>query len=100
MKKLKPPQIEPAKKVAALKARVEAVKPRLADRLLSKVEVLAIANCSYPTLWDWMCKGKFPRSRIVAGRSMWLSDEVDRWLAGLPVRPLKGDSAAEENTAA
>jgi predicted DNA-binding transcriptional regulator AlpA len=99
MKKTKPPQVDPAKKVAALKARVEAAKPRLTDRLLSKVEVLAIANCTYPTLWDWMCKGKFPRSRIVAGRSMWLSDEVDRWLAELPVRPLKGD-ATEENTAA
>ncbi len=100
MRKTKPPQTEPAKKVAALKARVEATKPHLADRLLSKVEVLAIANCTYPTLWDWMCKGRFPRSRIVAGRSMWRSDEVDQWLADLPLRPLKGDSTAEENTAA
>ena len=99
MKKLKPPQVDPAKKVAALKARVEALKARLPDRLLSKAEVLAIANCTYPTLWDWMCKGKFPRSRIVAGRSMWRSDEVDQWLAGLPVRPLKGDTAEQGDAA-
>jgi predicted DNA-binding transcriptional regulator AlpA len=37
--------------------------------------------------------GKFPRSRIVGGKSMWLSSEVEAWLAGLPVRPLKGDAA-------
>ncbi len=99
MKKLKPPQTNPAEKVKALKKRVEAAKPRLPDRLLSKVEVLALANCTYPTLWDWMCKGKFPRSRIVAGRSMWRSDEVDQWLADLPLRPLKSDHAGEETAA-
>jgi predicted DNA-binding transcriptional regulator AlpA len=69
-------------------------------RLLSKAEVLAIAGVTYPSLWAWMRAGKFPRSRIVVGRSMWLSTEINEWLAGLPVRPLKGDHAAEENTAA
>jgi hypothetical protein len=38
-----------------------------------------------------MRDGKFPRSRIVGGKSMWLLREVDDWLAALPVRPLKGD---------
>jgi predicted DNA-binding transcriptional regulator AlpA len=63
------------------------------ERLLAKPDVLAIVNVSYPTLWSMMRTGKFPRSRIVGGKSMWLSTEIDAWLAGLPVRPLKGDSA-------
>jgi predicted DNA-binding transcriptional regulator AlpA len=63
-------------------------------RLLSKKEVLAITNKSYPTIWAWMRAGKFPRSLVVGGRSMWRSDQVlDQWLAALPVRRLKGDDA-------
>jgi prophage regulatory protein len=64
-------------------------------RLISKPKVLKIVGCSYPTLWAWMRAGKFPRSRVVGGRSMWLSTEVEAWLAELPIRPLKGDAAAE-----
>jgi predicted DNA-binding transcriptional regulator AlpA len=66
---------------------------RLGAHLLSKREVLAIANVSYPTLWSWMRQGKFPRSRIVGGKSMWLSTEIEAWLAALPVRKLKGDAS-------
>jgi predicted DNA-binding transcriptional regulator AlpA len=66
--------------------------PRGWDRLLSKREVLAIANVSYPTLWSWMRQGTFPRSRVVGGKSMWLSSEIEAWLAALPVRQLKGDA--------
>jgi predicted DNA-binding transcriptional regulator AlpA len=49
-----------------------------------------------------MRAGTFPRARIVGGRSMWRSDEIDQGLAGLPVRRLKGDEAEAEhnNTAA
>jgi predicted DNA-binding transcriptional regulator AlpA len=87
-----PPQTPAKEKAEAQKARVEAAKARLADRLLTKPEVCAIANVTYPTLWAWMLAGKFPRSRIVAGRSMWISTEVEEWTAALPVRPLKGDA--------
>jgi predicted DNA-binding transcriptional regulator AlpA len=69
-------------------------------RLISKSKVLKIVGCSYPTLWAWMRAGKFPRGRVVGGRSMWRSDEIDEWLAGLPIRRLKGDAAAELNEAA
>jgi hypothetical protein len=31
------------------------------------------------------------RSRAVGGKSMWRSDEIDAWLAALPVRAVKGD---------
>jgi predicted DNA-binding transcriptional regulator AlpA len=60
--------------------------------LLSKRQVLAIINVSYPTLWSWMRRGKFPRSRVVGGKSMWLSTDIEAWLATLPVRKLKGDA--------
>jgi predicted DNA-binding transcriptional regulator AlpA len=65
---------------------------RLGAHLLSKREVLAIANVSYPTLWSWMRAGTFPRSRVVGGKSMWFSTDIEAWLAGLPVRKLKGDN--------
>ena len=46
---------------------------------------------SFPTIWAWMRAGTFPRSRIVGGKSMWLSTEIEAWLAALPLRHLKGD---------
>ncbi len=65
-------------------------------RLLDKNDVLAITNVTFPTIWAWMRGGKFPRSRVVGGKSMWLSSEIDVWLAELPVRTLKGDDAKVE----
>ena len=80
-----------AEKAKALKAAgVPAV------RLLDKATVLAICSTSYPTLWGWIRENKFPHARIVNGRSMWLSTEVEQWLAALPTRRLKGDPAHEE----
>jgi predicted DNA-binding transcriptional regulator AlpA len=58
-------------------------------RLLSKSDICAIANVSFPTVWQWMRAGTFPRSRIVGGKSMWLSSEIDAWMRALPVRPIK-----------
>ena len=72
--------------------------PSLPLRLLMKPEVLLIAGgVSYVTLWSWMRAGTFPRSRVVGGKSMWRSDEVQAWLDALPVRPLKGDSSPDES---
>jgi predicted DNA-binding transcriptional regulator AlpA len=70
--------------------------PPPAVRLIGKHEVLAITGVSHPTVWTWMRAGTFPRSRIVGGKSMWLSTDIDRWLAALPIRPLKGDPAPVE----
>jgi predicted DNA-binding transcriptional regulator AlpA len=63
-------------------------------RLLTKREILGITGVSFVTIWTWMREGKFPRSREVVGRSMWLSTEVEDWLNRLPVRKLKGDDRA------
>src|SRR6266550_750185 len=60
-------------------------------RLLDKAQVCAIANVSFPTVWAWMRAGQFPRSRVVGGKSMWLSTAIEAWLDALPVRVLKGD---------
>ena len=64
-------------------------------RLLDKTEVCQIAGVTYMTVWAWMRAGRFPRARVTGtgsnSKSMWLSSEVDAWLAGLPTRRLKGD---------
>jgi predicted DNA-binding transcriptional regulator AlpA len=66
-----------------------------AVRLLSKAEVCAIANVTFPTLWKWMRDGTFPHARVTGGKSAWLSSEVDTWLNGLEKRALKGDDTPE-----
>jgi predicted DNA-binding transcriptional regulator AlpA len=77
---------------ARQRARAAHGPPSLPLRLLTKPEVRRIAGgVSYVTLWSWMRAGTFPRSRVVGGKSMWLSSEIDAWLADLRVRPLKGD---------
>src|SRR5215471_2139685 len=65
-----------AEKVGALRVTCEPI----GVRLLSKAEVLAVVNVTYPALWKWMRDGKFPRARIVGNKSMWLSTEVAAWL--------------------
>jgi predicted DNA-binding transcriptional regulator AlpA len=60
-------------------------------RLLGKRKVLAIVGVSYVTIWSWMRAGTFPRSRVVGGKSMWRSDEIEAWLGEVPVRRVKGD---------
>jgi predicted DNA-binding transcriptional regulator AlpA len=65
-------------------------------RLLDKAEILEITGVTFPTIWTWMRAGTFPRSRIVGGKSMWRSDEIEAWLAGLPLRPLKGDAPSDQ----
>jgi predicted DNA-binding transcriptional regulator AlpA len=64
-------------------------------RLLDKNDILSITNVTFPTIWTWMRAGTFPRSRVVGGKSMWLSSKIDAWLADLPVRALKGDAEVE-----
>jgi len=100
-------QVPLGKKAAALKAQTS-TSPALREanesyrvaaglvpppdvRLLSKAEVCAVANRSFPTIWKMMRAGMFPRARVSGAKSFWLSTEVENWIAGLPVRPLKGD---------
>ena len=70
-----------------------ALKTREGDaaRLIGKGEVLARVGASYPTIWQWMRDGKFPRSRELGGKSVWLEAEIEKWILDRPVRRLKGD---------
>jgi len=81
-----------AAKVGALRETCEG----LGFRLLSKAEVLAAVNVTYPALWKWMRDGKFPRSRLVGNKSMWLSTEVAAWLSNLPPTRSKGDASSDQ----
>jgi predicted DNA-binding transcriptional regulator AlpA len=67
-------------------------------RLLTKREVLDLTHVSYPTIWNWMRLGTFPRSRELGHsgqktqKIVWLASEVEAWMTNLPVRELKGDA--------
>jgi predicted DNA-binding transcriptional regulator AlpA len=63
-------------------------------RLISKHEVVDRVGVAYPTLWQWMRKGCFPRARALGGKTVWIKSEIDAWLASLPKRALKGDEEA------
>ena len=58
-------------------------------RLITKAEVLRRVPVSYPCLWGWMRDDKFPRSKSVGGRTMWVESEVERWIDERPDVPLK-----------
>ena len=63
----------------------------LSEQLLTRDQVLQLTGCSYPALWAWMRKDQFPRSRVVGSGVRWLRSEVEKWLADLQPRKLKGD---------
>jgi prophage regulatory protein len=65
-------------------------------RLLDRKEMLNRVALSYPTVWQMMQDGKFPRGRAVGNQKVcWLESEIDDFIDGLPVKPLKGDAARE-----
>jgi predicted DNA-binding transcriptional regulator AlpA len=86
-----PDQSKPPQPDAQSRPHVIRGPPPTGPRLLNRAEVVARVGVSFPTLWAWMRKGKFPRSRQIGNSSRWLSDEVDDFLRALPVRKLKGD---------
>jgi prophage regulatory protein len=61
-------------------------------RLILKPEVLDRTGVTYPTIWQWMREGKFPRSRELGGKSAWVESEVTSWILSRPIRRLKGDT--------
>jgi predicted DNA-binding transcriptional regulator AlpA len=74
------------------------IQDRLKHRcgLLDKRDVLALVGVTYPSLWAWMRAGTFPHGKIVGAKTMWPAADVADWLAGLPVRALKGDDKTTE----
>ena len=89
---------------AAARVRLQHLPPRFnppADsdddnvRLMMKREVLDRVGVTYPTLWNWMRAGRFPRSRELGGKTCWIESEVLAWIAALPKSRLKGDANTE-----
>ena len=64
----------------------------LAGLLLDRNQVVALVGFSYPTIWQMMRRGAFPRGGVVSSKTMWLASEIETWLAALPVSPLRSDS--------
>jgi predicted DNA-binding transcriptional regulator AlpA len=60
-------------------------------RLISKSELLKRVPLSFPTIWKMMQQGRFPRARVIGGKSVWIESEVDDLLAALPLRQYKHD---------
>ena len=65
------------------------------ERLLSRVEVCDLVGLSYPTVWAKMQRGEFPRSVALGTHPRsgvrWRLSAIEKWIADLPVAPLKGD---------
>ena len=63
----------------------ELAQPPPGARLLSRSEVMAKVKLSYPSIWQRMNEGTFPRSRSTGGKSLWVESEVDEWIHALPL---------------
>ena len=92
-KKLAPKRVVPPPALQVTAARKAT---GLSGQLLSRHQIVALTGFTYPWIWQKMQRGQFPRGRIVGGKTMWLASEVEAWLAGLPLRPLKGDAPAAQ----
>jgi predicted DNA-binding transcriptional regulator AlpA len=59
------------------------------SRLISKRELLQRVPLSFPTIWKLMRQDKFPRARVIGGKSFWFEHEIDAFLDTLPMRRYK-----------
>lgn len=75
----------------------EPVLPSEGYRLLSRGEVVELVGVSAVTLWTLQRQNKFPRSLNLNGKTVWRSHDIERFLANLPVRRLKGDTDAPDD---
>lgn len=71
------------------------------ERLLSKGQVIEMVGLSYPTIWQRMRTGRFPRSVAINGvgtrvNVRWRESEVLQWIDDLPRQELKVLSTSEK----
>jgi predicted DNA-binding transcriptional regulator AlpA len=87
-----------AKQVGIAREQAAASLPALRHlQLLTRQEVMSLSGLSYPTIWAWGRKGKFPKPKVVGGKNMWLASEIDAWVNSLVTRewkPLDDESAS------
>ncbi|MEE8502675.1 MAG: AlpA family phage regulatory protein [Kiloniellales bacterium] len=66
-------------------------------RLLTRKQLLEIVPFSYPTIWELMRRGAFPKAlHIGAQKVAWREDEVRAWIDSRPRQELKGDAEGQE----
>ena len=72
-------------------------------KLISKRELLSLIPLSYPTIWQLMRRGKFPRSVKLGdgpnAKVAWYLDEVSEYQASLERTELKPSTAHAEQQA-
>jgi predicted DNA-binding transcriptional regulator AlpA len=82
---------------AVPKLRSPQAKPFVLDgnpKLLAKRQVLELLGCSANSLWRWVRAGRFPKGKMLGSKTVWLSTEVEAFVAGLPsqrLKPWEGD---------
>ena len=74
---------------------VEIRKPSTGRKVLSRAELLRRIPYSYAHIYKLMRANKFPRPRVMYGRSVWLEPEIDDFVNNLPIRRYKGDPVDE-----
>ena len=67
-------------------------------RLLTRKQLLEIIPFSYPTIWELMRRGEFPKAlRIGQQKVAWREDEVRAWIDSRPRQQLKEEDCDQEN---
>jgi predicted DNA-binding transcriptional regulator AlpA len=58
--------------------------------LLSKAEVLRRVPVSWPTIWNWIRQGRFPKPRALGpNKTVWLESDINEWVKAQPIRSYK-----------
>ena len=66
-------------------------------RLLTRKQLLEIIPFSYPTIWELMRRGEFPKALLIGQQKVaWREDEIREWIESRPRQELKGDPEGTE----
>ena len=92
-------EIERAVKVAVAAAVVEQLRGGVVGdgtplpQWVSKRKLLEMFDdISYVTVWGKICRGEFPKAKMIHGRCMWNLDEIHEWIAEQPKQRVKGNA--------
>jgi predicted DNA-binding transcriptional regulator AlpA len=85
------PSDDVAPLVERRRSAAEQARPPPPLRLLSRKEVCErLGGISYPTIWEWMRNGRFPKARVLNGGKLgWIESEVEAWILAQPLQELK-----------
>ena len=63
-------------------------------RLLTRKQLLEIIPFSYPTIWELMRRGEFPKAlRIGQQKVAWREDEIREWIESRPRQELMAEDS-------